>query len=115
MKFLISTLTLCTLLSVLHGQCPPAGDYKLEDQDEVDDFCAMYGSGPCTITGKLQIDYKNGPVITDLSCLSFISEVTDELKVKDCDLTDLDGLQNITAVGGNLKFELYFFALYLKL
>ncbi len=71
-----------------------------------DAFCN--GASNCTITGKLEIDYKSGGgrlPITDLSPLSCVIAVTSDLKIKECDITNLNGLGNIASVGGSLKFE----------
>ncbi len=103
MSKLITLIFFFSMSCALYAQCPSSGNHKLENQDEVDAFCN--GGTNCTINGKLEIDYKNGTPITDLSPLDCIVAVTGDLKVKDCDITDLDGLGNITSIGGSFKIE----------
>ena len=82
------------------GQCD--SDIELKSQADVDAFNCT------TVNGRLTI---NGSDITDLSPLSSLQEISDDLVIADNSLlTSLSGLENLTSIGGNLVvvFNQYF-------
>jgi len=83
--------------------CVPnaATAFNLITQQDVDDFVATY-SGTCnSVVYNLNIGNSSNPnAITDLSGLSFITEVRDNLRLSTLQsLSSLSGLQNIENVG----------------
>ena len=93
----------CSSLNEVKLLCPPTacpiGSFTLSTPNEVAAFIQSYGA--CTtITGSLTI---SGHTITDLSGLSFLTTITGSLTIRDnTGLTTLNGLQNISTIGGNL-------------
>ena len=83
-----------------------SSDITLADQVDVNLFQqAFSGGGTCdTITGTLRIEDGDGTDITDLTPLSALSYVNGDLIVYDTDeLKNLEGLEGILRVGGNLQ------------
>ena len=87
------------------AQACAATDYYWTSQAEIDNFVATYGGSGCSqIDGDLTIRGYSG--ITDLSGLSFITEVTGSMAIDlNSALPSLTGLQNITSVGGLLSIQ----------
>ena len=86
--------------SISFGQCPTSVTI-LETQQDVIDFAANYGTCS-TIPVRLIIREYSPNDITDLSPLSFITNVTGELELYNLALSDLSGLDNVSNVSGDL-------------
>ena len=92
---IIKTLIYLILLCSVSIAQVIEGDVVLSSQDEVDSFSAAY------ITGNLT---NSGADIVDLTSLSLLDSVGGYLSIYDNDvLTNLDGLSNLTFVGGSLN------------
>jgi hypothetical protein len=80
----------------------------LDSQADVDNFVATYGSSGCSRTGiSLIIGANPGSTsssdVSDISGLSFLTEVGGALIIRNTNLTDLNGLQNIVAIASNFS------------
>lgn len=97
---LYSLLGLLFLSLSAAAQCVLTGDVTLSSQQSITDFReANCTCVTATITGKLSIQ---GSDITDLSLLTFVTEITDSLSiVNNPFLASLDGLNEVTSVGMN--------------
>lgn len=83
------------------------GNVILNNQTTVDTFVSTYGGTGCdTIDGNLTI---SGGGVTDLSGLSFLTDVTGNLLIQSL-FINLTGLQNISTVGGSLTIQFYNFS-----
>ena len=116
-KNLISLLCIIFLSYTSYAQCP-AGDVLLKNQEDVDNFLATYPT--CTaINGNLIIaggvsnsgcydcsppsTRYTGTVVTDLTPLAGITSVTGDFVIYGHEyLTELDGIENISMIGGDL-------------
>ncbi len=90
--------------SIVRGQCPQE-DIVLETQVQVDSFAIVYPN--CTeITGSLRIGVNNfwaeSTDIADLSPLNQITSIGDWLFFSRTSLENLNGLENLTFIGGDL-------------
>ncbi|EDP97804.1 hypothetical protein KAOT1_21617 [Kordia algicida OT-1] len=70
----------------------------LYTQADVDSFVAS-SAGNCDTVSNLYIGRNTGSDITDISGLSFLTTTTGILSILNTQLTDLNGLQNLTSVG----------------
>ncbi len=79
------------------------GNLLLDTQAEVNAYVSAY-SASCTVhDDNLTISGNN---ITDISGLSFLTEITGELRISNMDnISSLTGLENITTVGGLLQIH----------
>ena len=85
-----------------------SGSQTLVGQTGVDNFVATYGGTGCTtIDGFLVIRDVGyyGSKVTDLSGLSFLTQINGLLHLQVSDLASLDGLQNIQSIGGSLIID----------
>ncbi|MCD4723517.1 MAG: T9SS type A sorting domain-containing protein [Bacteroidales bacterium] len=82
--------------------CLPYGNYYFLYQSEIDNFQTDYPD--CSeLNGDVLI---SGDDISNLSGLSVILSVEDDLIIVSCDpLINLTGLENVISVGGELEFE----------
>lgn len=80
----------------------PTGDITFSTQQEIDDFAATFPN--CTeIEGGIFIEESSLNIITNLNGLSQITSVGGDLQIDENNaLTNLTGLNNITSVGGSL-------------
>lgn len=100
---ILSFLFLAINQEAFAQNCVPNGAYyfNLTTQQEVDIFVATY-SGTCNrVVTNLNIGIAGNPnAITDISGLSFITEVTGNLRLSTLQsLASLSGLENIESVG----------------
>ena len=97
------TLVLCLLWAVFTGnaQCPGT-PVTLTTQAQVDNFIIMYPT--CTeVNVSITV---NGNNITNLNGLSNLTSITKSLFVKDCpSLNNLTGLTNLSNIGNELTFD----------
>jgi len=75
----------------------PSNDVMLLTQEEVDSFAAQYPN--CTELENLSI---NGSDITDLNGLSQITSILGNLTITETSVENFSGLENLTTVHGNL-------------
>ncbi len=93
--------------AIVNAQCVPF-DTLLETQADVDDFVSNYSN--CAIIshnliiGSNSGDAINDPIV-DISELSFITTVEKNLTIQYTELTNLNGLQNLTAVGESFNIQ----------
>lgn len=102
-NFTFQLLIFCIILISFDGfsQCG-SGTLTLNSQQAVDEFTVNY-PGCTEFTGTLQI---SGSDISDLSPLSSITSIVGGLRLwNNPSLTSLQGLHNITNIGGNLELE----------
>ncbi len=93
MKSWTISFLLTFFTGILLAQCPP-GDINLSTQAEVDDFANAYPN--CFQTNaNLTLD---GSDITDLSGLSQLTLIGEDLNILNTSLTNLNGLDNITEI-----------------
>ncbi|MDR6966704.1 hypothetical protein J2X31_000702 [Flavobacterium arsenatis] len=100
-NFTFQLLIFCIILVRFDGfsQCG-SGTLTLNSQQAVDEFVINY-PGCTEFTGTLQI---SGSDISDLSPLSSITSIVGGLRLwNNPSLTSLQGLHNITNIGGNLE------------
>ena len=99
MKKLLFVFVFCLGTGCLiQAQVCIVGDQFFASQAQVDTFVTTY-SGTCnSIDGNVTFFNTN---ITDVSGLSFITEITGDLTINRTLLTDLTGLDNLTTVSGN--------------
>ena len=77
------------------------GDFNLSTQAEVDAFC-----GCEEINGILRIGVRSTPTdITSLENLKSIKHISSALEIYNTSLTDLNGLENLTFIGGAIIIE----------
>ena len=106
-NFAFKLLFLCMVFSTTKhfAQC---GSVILSSQMDVNNFVSSF-SGCSQISGNLQI---NGEDITDLTPLSSLTSISGNLQVwGNTSLNSLQGLHNITTIGGNLDLAGYNFPL----
>ena len=89
-------------------ECPPS-DVTLYTQADVDAFAANFPN--CTtINGYLLIGadgFNEAVAITDISGLSMLTHITGDLRIDQVPhLPNLNGLEQLEAIGGNLSFDL---------
>ncbi len=99
-SILFSALFLCASFSLL-AQCD--GDIILETQEDVDNFASNYGCD--VITGDLIVGNAPWPEISNISNLeglSIITNVTGSLGIRRNIIRNLEGLENLISVGGEL-------------
>lgn len=93
--------------AIVNAQCVPF-DTLLETQADVDDFVSNY-SNCAIISHNLIIGSNSSDAITDpivdISELSFITTVEKNLTIQYTELTNLNGLQNLTAVGESFNIQ----------
>jgi len=78
--------------------CPLSGDIRLSTQQDIDSFAATFPD--CTVLQNLRIEYEDTLFpITDLNPLNKIDSITYRLNIIGTDLTNLNGLENLTSVG----------------
>ncbi len=82
--------------------CLPYGNYYFNSQAEIDSFPAHYPN--CTeLEGNVTI---SGNDITNLNGLSNVTSVADSLSIRNTpDLVNLSGLDQLDSIGGNLEIE----------
>ncbi|AXG69884.1 receptor L domain protein [Kordia sp. SMS9] len=98
-KIYVSILCLLGILT-LHAQNCSSGSVTLANQFQVDNFVATHASTGCnTIPFNLYIGNSTNNNITDISGLSFITNVGGILGIFGTNLTDLTGLENIVDIG----------------
>ncbi len=105
MKFLtISLVAIATLFNISANAACPTGNVTLTTQTEVDNFATTYpGCTALPSTVKLKI---KGAGITNLDGLDVLTAVHGKLIIEySNDLVDITGLMNITTVTGELQFE----------
>lgn len=102
MKTLLSLILTLSIFYLPYAQCPSVGNQVLQSQEEIDAFCT--GGSNCTVFGKLIIQQKSGETpITNLDALSCLGAVTGNIVIKKTFISDLGGLENLSAIGGSLK------------
>lgn len=108
-NFTFKILIFCIVLFSFDGfsQCG-SGTLTLNSQQAVDEFVVNYPG--CTVfTGSLQI---SGSDISDLSPLSSITSIVGGLRLSNNpSLTSIQGLHNITNIGGDLELNGFNFPL----
>jgi len=81
--------------------CPTSeDDFTLNNQQQIDDFGAMYAHCTDIVLGSITI---SGGDITNLDGLSHITGITGSLVIQFTQLTNLEILSNLTSIGGNLS------------
>ena len=78
------------------------GDVILSSQEEVNNFGLL---GYSEITGDLGIFHSNSNVITSLLPLNTLEIIGDDLFIATNMLENLEGLENVTSIGGWLRIE----------
>jgi len=98
----ITILFLFAFNSFLNAQCAQ-GNISISTQVALDDYISTY-TDSCTIqAGNLTI---SGNEITDISGLSFLTQVAGSLTVQNMNgLTSLSGLENINIINGSLTIN----------
>lgn len=84
----------------------PTGDLSFTNQEELNHFLVQYPN--CTVLpGNLYLGfYTVGPSsINDLTPLQNITEITGNLKIEWTSLPNLNGLNNLTKIGGALSID----------
>ena len=84
----------------------PTGDLSFTSQEEVDHFLVQYPN--CTeLPGNLYLGFYNaGPSsINDLTPLQNVTEITGNLEIEWTSLQNLNGLNNLTKIGGALSLD----------
>ncbi len=94
------------LLGLMNLQAQNCTSYtvNLYTQQSVDNFVATYGSSGCNRVGiSLLIGSGSTAIndITDVSGLSFLTEIGGALIIRNTSLTTLNGLQNLVEIGNN--------------
>ena len=90
----------------LYSQCP-TGDLLFETQQEIDNFLINYPN--CTaIDGDVDISppLENEADITNLNGLQNITSISGSLTIYNSNISDFNGLQNLNHVGGSLSISL---------
>lgn len=93
--------------AIVNAQCVPY-DTLLETQADVDDFVSNYSN--CAIVshnliiGSNSGDAINDPIV-DISELSFITTIEKNFTIQYTELTNLNGLQNLSAVGESFNIQ----------
>jgi len=98
LPIVIVCLLVLIILSESNAQNIFTGDVLLETQAEVDSFGA---NNYTEITGNLEIGQTSSSNVTDLTPLVLLTSIGGDLKVSG-GFTNLNGLQNITTIGGTL-------------
>src|SRR5690606_19272606 len=81
----------------------PTGDFTFTSQAQIDDFGTTYSHCTDITLGNITVQ---GNDITNVDGLSNVTSATGNLTVENnSQLTDITGFANITSIGGNLKFE----------
>ncbi len=98
-KKILQIVLLLILPLSLTGQCPDAGLVVLKTQMQIDTFLTNYPN--CTeINNRINIDGENSD-ITSLTPLSNLTVIESGLIIQNCaQLLDLQGLHNLTSIGG---------------
>lgn len=101
MKYLITILIILFSFNASLAQICGSGTFSLNNQVAVDNFVTAYSSSGCdTIDGDLTIRYAN-----DISGLSFLTTINGNLSLQSNSFANLNGLQNITIIGGYLSIS----------
>lgn len=97
-------LFLCVFPFLSFSQCPPLDPVTLaleiDSQTFIDDFPTNWPN--CTVLGRTRID---GPNITNLDGLINITACTDNLRIRQTNITDLSGLDNLLEVVNTLDIR----------
>ncbi len=85
-----------------------AGNISLFGQSAVNNFVSTYSASGCTtIDGNLTIMDANNNSITNLSGLSFLTQINGTLTIQSSYLSTLNGLENIQTIAGDLIIRHY--------